>query len=543
MTEEPMMFEDDSDELMFIDEFPEGEGQKDTENKSEKELTWKVLISDDEEEIHNVTKMVLGDYLFENRKLEFLSAYSGEETKQLLLEHPDTAIILLDVVMESDNTGLDVAKWIRKEQNNSFIQIILRTGQPGKAPERKVILEYEINEYKCKTELTTQKLFTTITSALRSYRDLRTIEQSRAGLVKVIEASAELFKTQDSIKQFANGILIQFLSLLRLKNDSICLHVSGFAASQDQNEFYIIAATGQFEDSVDQPVEKAISPKLQTYLNQVLETKSSMFVEDSYIGYFEADDSNVNLLYLNGCKDLTPIDRDIIRIFSSNVAIAFDNIFLHQEIINTQKEVIYKLGEVIDLRSKEAAMHVRRVADVSYLLARKAGLPLKEASLLRYASPMHDVGKIAVPDAILNKPGKYTPEEFEKMKIHTKYGYIIFKDSKKEVLKAAAIVAQQHHERWDGKGYSEGLKGEEIHIFARITAIADVFDALSHKRVYKDAWTPEDVYNTFKEERGKHFDPHLTDIFLENYDKFLEINRQHPDDEQEALKLIFDEEV
>lgn len=540
MTDEPMTFQDEDDELLFMDEYPDDHDEKEENHKN---LAWKVIIADDEEEIHNVTRMVLSDYVFENRKLEFLSAYSGEETKKLLKDHPDTAVILLDVVMEDDDTGLEVARWIRKEQNNNFIRIILRTGQPGKAPERKVIVEYEINEYKCKTELTTQKLFTTITSALRSYRDLKTIEQSRAGLVKVIEASAELFKTQDSIKQFANGILIQFLSLLHLKNDSICLHVSGFAASQDENDFYIIAATGQFEESVDKPLKHAISPELDQQLNQVLESKQSMFIDDSYIGYFETDDKNVNLLYLNGCQGLTPIDRDIIRIFSSNVAIAFDNIFLHQEIINTQKEVIYKLGEVIDFRSKEAAMHVRRVADVSYLLAKKVGLSLKEASLLRYASPMHDVGKIAVPDAILNKPGRYTEEEYEKMKIHTKYGYIIFKDSNKEVMQAAAIVAQQHHERWDGKGYGQGLKGEEIHIYGRITGMADVFDALSHKRIYKEAWPPEKVYEKIKDERGKHFDPHLTDVFLEHFDEFVEINQRYPDDDDEAMKLIFENDL
>ena len=197
---------------------------------------------------------------------------------------------------------------------------------------------------------------------------------------------------------------------------------------------------------------------------------------------------------------------------------------------------------MIDLRSKEAAMHVRRVADVSYLLARKAGLSLKDASLLRYASPMHDVGKIAVPDAILNKPGKYTEEEYEKMKVHTNYGYIIFKDSNKEVMRAAAIVAQQHHERWDGKGYGQGLKGEDIHIFGRITGIADVFDALSHKRIYKEAWTPEDVYKKLKEEKGKHFDPELTDIFLENFDEFVQINNRYPDNDEDAVKLIFGED-
>jgi HD-GYP domain-containing protein (c-di-GMP phosphodiesterase class II) len=134
---------------------------------------------------------------------------------------------------------------------------------------------------------------------------------------------------------------------------------------------------------------------------------------------------------------------------------------------------------------------------------------------------MHDVGKIGIPDAILNKPGKFTDEEFEVMKSHAELGYKMLKHSSKSILKAAAIVAYEHHEKWDGSGYPRGLKGEEIHIYGRITAIADVFDALGSDRVYKKAWPLKKILNLFEEEKGKHFDPILTELFLDNLEHFL----------------------
>jgi response regulator RpfG family c-di-GMP phosphodiesterase len=129
---------------------------------------------------------------------------------------------------------------------------------------------------------------------------------------------------------------------------------------------------------------------------------------------------------------------------------------------------------------------------------------------------MHDVGKVAIADAILLKPGKLTKEEFEEMKKHAEYGYDIFKNSKRNILKTAATIAYEHHERWDGSGYPRGIRGEEIHLYGRITAVADVFDALSCDRVYKEAWNDEEIEKYFKEHRGTQFEPKLVDLFFEN---------------------------
>ena len=142
---------------------------------------------------------------------------------------------------------------------------------------------------------------------------------------------------------------------------------------------------------------------------------------------------------------------------------------------------------------------------------------------------MHDIGKVAIPDAILNKPGKFTDEEFEIMKKHAELGYEMLQNSNRPLLKAASIVAYEHHEKYDGSGYPRGLSGENIHIYGRITALADVFDALGSDRVYKKAWNDEEIFAFFKQQRGKHFDPKLIDIFFENLEKFLEIRTSFHD--------------
>lgn len=203
-----------------------------------------------------------------------------------------------------------------------------------------------------------------------------------------------------------------------------------------------------------------------------------------------------------------------------------DLIELQQEIVETQKEVVEKMGAIGETRSKETGDHVKRVSEYSYNLAILYGLSEEEAILLKQASPMHDIGKVGIPDSVLNKPDKLTTEEFKIMKEHASIGYEMLKHSERSILKASAIVAYTHHEKWDGSGYPNGLKGKDIHIYGRITAVADVFDALGHDRVYKKAWPLEKILDLFKEHKGKHFDPEIIELFLENLDTFLQIKKK-----------------
>lgn len=204
---------------------------------------------------------------------------------------------------------------------------------------------------------------------------------------------------------------------------------------------------------------------------------------------------------------------------------------LQKEIEDTQKEVIFTMGAIGESRSKETGNHVKRVAEYSKIIALYYGLDERDAEMLKQASPMHDIGKVAIADAVLNKPGRFNEEERKIMNTHAQLGYDMLKMSNRPLLKLAATVAYEHHEKYNGTGYPRGLKGEQISIYGRITALADVFDALGSDRVYKKAWSDEKIFELFKEERGEHFDAKLIDIFFEHKDEFIEI--------RENLKDVF----
>lgn len=196
---------------------------------------------------------------------------------------------------------------------------------------------------------------------------------------------------------------------------------------------------------------------------------------------------------------------------------------LQEEIEKTQQEVIYYLGEVAESKSKETGNHVKRVAEYSRLLALKYGMDSKEANLIANASPMHDIGKVGIPDYILHKEGKLTEQEWEIMQTHAALGYNVFKNSTHPLLQTAALIALEHHEKYNGTGYPQKLQGENIHLYARIVAIADVFDALSHDRCYKKAWNDDIIFEFFEREKGEHFDPKLVDLFLNSKEEFIKI--------------------
>ncbi len=204
---------------------------------------------------------------------------------------------------------------------------------------------------------------------------------------------------------------------------------------------------------------------------------------------------------------------------------------LNDEIESTLRETIYTMGVIEERRSKETANHTKRVTLYSQILAQKLGLPESDIDLLTAAAPLHDIGKLGVPDDILFKPGQFDPVERKVMENHSRIGYEMLKHSKRDILVVAGVIAYQHHERWNGSGYPQGLCGEDIHIYGRIVALADVFDALYSPRVYKEAWQLDRVLTLIKSERGKHFDPRLVDIFLKNVDEFVAIYEQYPTDD------------
>jgi response regulator RpfG family c-di-GMP phosphodiesterase len=490
---------------------------------------WKVLIVDDEEEVHNVTKMALRRFAFDGKAVQFISAYSAAEGKKLLVENEDIAVVLLDVVMEEEDSGLQLARYIRGELNNSLVRIILRTGQPGQAPEHSVVVDYDINDYKEKTELTTQKLHTSLVTTLRSFRDLSVIEINRRSLKKIIDSSASIFELQ-SMGNFVSGVLSQLVAMLHLDPDALYCHASGFAATKkDSDDIHVVAATGNYESLVGLKLENSTVVRVWEDIQEAFRLKKSIYFPNRFVIYFCSKLGSENVIYLDGIATLSIWDKDLVEVFCTNVSIAFDNIYLNQEIEDAQKEILFTLGEVAEARSQEMGHHVKRVAEVAELLGISYGLSIEEAEILGLAAPIHDVGKLAIPDDILNKPGKLTTEEFAIMKTHSFIGHEMLKNSKRSILKSGAIIALEHHERYDGQGYPQGLSGENIHIYGRIVALADVFDALGSDRVYKKEWSLEDILHYIREQRGKHFDPQLVDIFMDKLEEIMLIYQKFSD--------------
>ncbi|HSG51627.1 MAG TPA: DUF3369 domain-containing protein, partial [Rheinheimera sp.] len=492
---------------------------------------------DDEPEVHAVTKLALSDFNFQGKGLTFLSAYSGAEAKALIEQHPDAAIMLLDVVMETDDAGLLVARYIREQLHNEHVRIILRTGQPGQAPERQVIINYDINDYKSKTELTAQKLFTVVMSSLRSYRDILALEQSRQGLEKIINASADLFSSH-SMEQFIDGVLQQLTSILGCDENALLVSSSMVAGNisgdvSDPHKLVVFAGQGEFESKEGKPVQDVLAPELLDAFEAALQSRGIVYRNNYLVAYCTSKFTHGSLLYISGLPGvITESQKKLIELFSQNVQIAYENVQLQHEIEDTQREIVYRLSEAVEHRSIETGNHVKRVAFICYDLAKAYGLPEEEAERLMFAAPLHDVGKVGIPDGILNKPTKLQQHEWEVMKTHANIGYEILKDSKRSIIQAGAVIAQDHHEKWDGTGYPAGKKGEDIHIYGRIAALADVYDALRHRRCYKSAWSLQQVMDFIKSESGKQFDPKLVEIFTNRVDKLEAILQKYPDSEE-----------
>ncbi|MDF1882417.1 HD domain-containing protein [Sulfurimonas sp. SAG-AH-194-C21] len=271
-------------------------------------------------------------------------------------------------------------------------------------------------------------------------------------------------------------------------------------------------------------------------------TKSMMLIpmydyDDNIIGAFQ-------VINHQGIKTVFDTrDMEHLTLASSYAAETLVSAKLANEIEETQKEIVLTMGAISESRSKETGNHVKRVAEYSKLLALAYGLSKEDAELLRQASPMHDIGKVAIPDNILNKPGRFDENERFIMDTHAELGYQMMKSSKRPLLKAASIVAREHHEKWNGKGYPRKLAGENIHIFGRITAIADVFDALGSDRVYKKAWDDERIFQLLREERGTHFDPKLIDLFFDNIEAIKKIRETFKDIYIKKVDLTRDKQI
>lgn len=488
---------------------------------------WKVAIIDDDEHVHAVTQMVLKNTRVDDHPLEFLNARSAAEGLRLFRDHPDIALAFIDVIMETDEAGLQLIRKIRNELDNHFTRIVLRTGQPGSSPEETVIRQYDINDYKSKTELTDTKLKTCVYSSIRSYRDIMMIESRKKGIQRVIAASDSILRSQ-TLYEFGNAMLNHTLQLLNITAAEMYL-VSQHQDLFGHTELMLLAATDdhvKLDNSWDADILPADVKKA---IWETLEQQKSSSMGNIFIGYYPTNDHTQSVLYTRFLEPHTPLQDEILQLFSANITLTFQNLNNRDNILETQKELLLVLGDAIEQRSKETGAHVRRVALMSELMALKLGQSSEYAETLKYASPLHDIGKIGIPEHILHKPGKLDTTEWEVMKTHAQIGHDLLKDSNRTIAKMGARIAISHHEHWDGNGYPQGLRGEAIPLEGRIVAIIDVIDALGSARSYKKPWQDNEIVHYIVDRCGKQFDPRLVDTALELFDSFHEIRKQYPD--------------
>lgn len=485
---------------------------------------WKVLLVDDDEDIHAITRLALTQFRFHGRPLAFLHAYSGAQSVEVMRSNPDVAIVFMDVVMETDHAGLEAVAQIRHELGNWDTRIVIRTGQPGVAPEREVVQRYDISDYKEKSELTSQKLFTVVYTSLKLYDQLALLRYQQDEL-RTLNVSARTLLAERNPRVVAQKIVDDLLGMYTRLPGNQDLGFSGVVVTALASPLpVVLAAQGRYASERTPLLDNARLAKDPAGADgpvwQLTETGLDVRMRTA---------DRVTLIRASGHWQVEHPQADLIESFVANVTLALQQCELADEIDRSQREMMVRLGQAIESRSVETGSHTRRVGEFAALLGTLAGLPDDEADVLRTAAPLHDAGKIGIPDAILHKPGRLTEEEWEVMKTHTTVGEKLLEGSSRSFLQAAAVIAAQHHERWDGQGYPRGLAGKDIHIYGRISAVADVFDALASPRVYKDAWPMERITELFAAERGRHFDPHLVDLLLENLSRFNEIRRQYPD--------------
>jgi len=289
---------------------------------------WKLLVVDDEPAIHDITRLALGGLRIDGHPLAILSVSSATAARVVLQAHLDIAVILLDVVMESENAGLDLVRWIRGELANSRVRIVLRTGQPGHAPEQRVMFDYDINDYRDKTEVTAQRLTTTVIGAVRSYRDLCTIESHKAGLEQIVHASAALFE-QQSVDKFITGVLAQLSALVSPQESAMFfqgrelgLDMAATAAPM------VVAGTGRFQAHVGQPVSHVVEEEVWQDITTMLCTRKPVLRRSYNIfGIFglASDEQIWAAVFMEGLGELSPWDQRLIELFCQNASVALDN--------------------------------------------------------------------------------------------------------------------------------------------------------------------------------------------------------------------------
>ena len=385
---------------------------------------WRVLVVDDDVEVHAVTRLILGKMRYKGRGIELLAAHSAAEARGLLETEQGIAVVLLDVVMETDDAGLRLVSVIRKELGNIATRIILRTGQPGQAPEEQVIVDYDINDYKAKSELTAQKLFTTVVAALRSYETIVALDKTRRGLEKILDSTSTLFQVH-SLQQFAAGVLTQLSAFLGCQpNGIICVQYDPEKLQDEQptnDGIRVLVSTGKcsgcgMSDGVAAPCS---DPAMLDIVRQALRQQKSQLTSDYTVLYFDTGDTKATAALLHGgLGGIDESDRKLLEVFSAKISIALANALTYQKMITAEEAATTDFLTGLNNRRQLLRLGVPLIA-----AAQRNGTPLAVAMLdIDHFKRVNDTWGHDAGDEVLVRIGQLLKTSFRTSDVVARFG-------------------------------------------------------------------------------------------------------------------------
>lgn len=496
-------------------------------------MGWDVLVVDDEPNVQEVTALALSRLAFEGVPLKLHFASSAASAIELLNRVPSFAVVLLDVVMEHESSGLELISYVRDTLKNPFIRFILRTGQAGAAPESQIIQNYDIQEYWNKVDLTVKRLRNTMISALRSYVSLVRVERRREISDFILQQSRKLQDESVDETQFveliAKGIIGVFTnSRYTMPHDAD--HTDAFSslilrgATGGGPLWLIASALGRFEAWAGTPVEALPDAATRaTLLDMMAQDEPIMIAQDEthlrLLLTFSAPGTRQSALYLQAPAN--SVDPSYLMTLATHAQAIFKSKSAHWLTRRSYAKSAVRLAGIVEMRLGGNEDHLHRLSRRVRLLALRTGCDVKEAEMLSQAAALHDIGNIKLPDAILIKPGPLTADEWSLVRSHTVLGHDLLAASSMEDLQVGALIALEHHEKWDGSGYPNGKRGYEICLGARLTSIIDVYDRMISDRPYRKALSVAEALDFLRSRAGTDFDPDLIEKFFDIYDEIV----------------------
>lgn len=370
----------------------------------------------------------------------------------------------------------------------------------------------------------------------KAFFDSSELRRNRDGLDVIVDYTDALFCARDY--EEAATIILSIIKSLVYSLENVPKKLEGYVGIKVSKEVFIGVDENvepkQFRVTNHQLIIKVDGSEYVLPIKENEESSTVFANKNKLTMFFYSDHELIAFVILHIHLEQTEeVLNKLIRVLYRNVRLAINNMKLTHDMYETQEELVRAFSEISESKSGQTGRHIKRVSEYMKIMAEAIHLNGKEKDSLVIASMMHDIGKLLIPESILEKPGKLTAQEFEVIKTHVQYGYKLLEYSPGRIMEIGRVIALQHHEKWDGTGYL-GLQGEEIDYYSRIMAVVDVFDALMSKRSYKESWSTQDAYNEIVSQSGKHFDPEVVELFKAHFNEFLDVLNNYPDCEQSA---------